>query len=380
MIVQWDSDKIAKARIADSGILPLMEWFQKNARVLPWRENPVPYKVWVSEIMLQQTRVDTVKPYYERFLKQLPDVWALASCPEDELLKLWEGLGYYSRVRNMQKAALIVCREYGGHLPSQREKLMELPGIGSYTAGAIASIACGKPEPAVDGNLLRVLSRMTGSRDCIDEISVRRDWEDICREVLVKNSGQADPGQVNQALMDIGATVCLPNGEPACGRCPFTGICRAEAEGTALQIPVRKAARARRIEARTILLIRDSRSVLIRRRPESGLLAGMWEFPGLEGHAGLRQVEAYTESLGLKPMGFRMLPEAKHVFSHVEWHMTGWMVSVRSLGEADLRDAFRSASAEEIAGKYAVPAAFASYKKFICQQAQAAGEKEEIGD
>ena len=198
-------------------IQPLLEWYPSHARVLPWREEPAPYRVWVSEIMLQQTRVEAVKPYFERFMKELPDIRALAECPEDRLLKLWEGLGYYNRVRNMQAAARTVMKDYGGVLPPDYEALRGLKGIGDYTAGAIASIAYGIPVPAVDGNVLRILMRVSQDDSDIMKQSVKT----RARELLLPVIPEGQAGKLTQALMELGATVCVPNGEPKCPQCPW---------------------------------------------------------------------------------------------------------------------------------------------------------------
>ena len=224
-------------------VQPLLRWFDQNARILPWRDQPTPYRVWVSEIMLQQTRVEAVKPFYQRFMEALPDIQTLANCEEEELLKLWEGLGYYNRVRNMQIAARTVIEEYGGKLPDDYLELQQLKGIGSYTAGAIASIAYGKVAPAVDGNVLRVISRVTLSREDILKQSVKRGMEQAIVEIMPADR----PGAFNQALMELGAMVCVPNGEPHCESCPLKGLCLARKMGAMDEIPVKKAKKPRRI-------------------------------------------------------------------------------------------------------------------------------------
>ena len=216
-------------------VSPLVEWYRENKRILPWRDQDNAYYTWVSEIMLQQTRVEAVKPYFERFITELPDVRALALCPEKKLMKLWEGLGYYNRVRNMQEAARTVTVEYGGVLPADHQKLLSLKGIGSYTAGAIASIAYHIPVPAVDGNVLRVISRITESREDIMKQSVRKKIEE---ELLAIMPGDC-PGDFNQALMELGAVICVPNGSPKCGECPAAFCCKAYRHGTVEELPVK---------------------------------------------------------------------------------------------------------------------------------------------
>ena len=308
-------------------VMPLLSWYDGHARVLPWRENTAPYRVWVSEIMLQQTRVEAVKPFFERFMKALPDVSALAACPEDELLKLWEGLGYYNRVRNMQKAAQVIMTEYSGEFPADFEKLLALPGIGSYTAGAISSIAFGIPMPAVDGNVLRVLTRYLGSREDIMKAKVRTGIEEALREVIPKEAAS----DFNQGLIELGAIVCVPNGEPKCAACPLEALCKAHKEGREMDFPVKKKAKARRIEKRTVFIFRDNEKVAIRKRPQKGLLAGMYEFPNVEGHLRTEEVIGYAQTAGLTPVRVKRIGTAKHIFSHVEWHMTGYELLVDEL-------------------------------------------------
>ncbi|MCD8348442.1 MAG: A/G-specific adenine glycosylase [Lachnospiraceae bacterium] len=366
---------------------PLIGWFCENARVLPWREHPFPvlghtavtepsecaltpakpdraYAVWVSEIMLQQTRVEAVKPYYRRFMDTLPDINALAGCSEDVLLKLWEGLGYYSRVRNMQKAAIVVMDKYDGRLPAQYEELLTLPGIGSYTAGAIASIAYGQAVPAVDGNVLRVLGRITENAEDISKQSVKKSVEDVLRTVMP----QACPGTFNQALMELGALICVPNGAPLCETCPVRHLCRANLDGCQTDYPVKAAKKARRIEERTVLVIRDSTHAAIGRRPAHGLLAGLYELPNYLGHLTQEEVAERVAGNGFSSLQIRPLPEAKHIFSHVEWHMCGYFVLVedteKSLDKQG-EDHLIFVEPEIIREDYSIPSAFAAYQKYF---------------
>ncbi|MCD7736145.1 MAG: A/G-specific adenine glycosylase [Lachnospiraceae bacterium] len=310
---------------------PLIKWFDKNARVLPWREHPLPYYVWVSEIMLQQTRVEAVKPYFARFTEALPNVRALADCPEDQLLKLWEGLGYYNRVRNMQKAARQVVEQYDGCLPGRYEELLRLPGIGSYTAGAIASIACGEAVPAVDGNVLRVLGRITENDGDISKQAVKKSVE----EALLAVMPQDRPGSFNQALMELGAMVCVPNGFPSCDLCPVGHLCRANLDGRQTEFPVKAPKKPRRIEERTVLVIRDSSRAALRRRPERGLLAGLYELPNWEGHLTQQEALDRAEESGFSPVRIQPLSAARHIFSHVEWDMIGYLIFVEDCGEPE---------------------------------------------
>lgn len=336
---------------------PLVEWYKENHRQLPWREHVTAYRVWVSEIMLQQTRVEAVKPYYERFLNALPDVKALAEAPEDELLKLWEGLGYYNRVRNMQKAAQQIVEEYQGNFPGSYEEIRKLSGIGDYTAGAIASFAFGIARPAVDGNVLRVVSRILAYKEDIMKQSVRRHISGLIEEVIPRN----EASEFNQGLIELGAVICVPKGKPKCEICPAAFVCEAKARGIQLELPVKKKAKERRIEKRTVLIFKDERGVAIRKRSLKGLLAGLYEFPNVKGHLTEAEVIAYGKSIGLMPVRVRALKEAKHIFSHVEWHMTGYEILVDEL-EKKCAETMIFAQKEEIDKKYSIPSAFAAYK------------------
>ncbi len=338
---------------------PLVEWFRANKRELPWRENPDAYQVWVSEIMLQQTRVEAVRPYYTRFLQALPDVQALASVREDILLKLWEGLGYYNRVRNMQKAARQIMVDYHGVFPRKYEEIRGLTGIGNYTAGAISSFAFGMAKPAVDGNVLRVISRITGSDEDIMKQSVRKKMEELLEQVIPADAAS----DFNQGLIELGAIVCVPNGEPDCAHCPVNGWCIAHREGRERELPLKKKPAPRRIEKRTILIFRDGETRGIRKRPNTGLLAGLYEFPGMEGHLTPEEVIEYSKSIGLAPVRIQPLGEAKHIFSHVEWHMTGYQIQVDELEKSCNADMI-FARPEEIQKRYPMPAAFEKYTRY----------------
>lgn len=343
-------------------VRPLVGWFRENKRDLPWRRRVDAYRVWISEIMLQQTRVEAVKPYYERFLNELPDVQSLAGVSEDRLLKLWEGLGYYNRARNLKEAARRIMEEYGGVFPRTYEEIRTLKGIGSYTAGAISSFAYGIPEPAVDGNVLRVVTRVTADERDIAKASTKTAVESMIREVIPRDAA----GDFNQSLIELGAIVCLPNGEPKCGQCPVNRLCLAHIQGRETDFPVKTKAKARRIEKRTVLIFRDEEKTAIRKRPDKGLLAGMYEFPSLEGHADEGETAEYGKSLGLSPIRIRKLGNAKHIFSHVEWHMTGYEILVDELeremtrGVAE-KEGIIFAGIDELQEHYAIPSAFEAY-------------------
>ncbi len=356
---------------------PLLAWFTGHARVLPWREEPTPYRVWVSEIMLQQTRVEAVKPYFERFTTALPDVAALAACPEDRLLKLWEGLGYYNRVRNLQKAAVQVMEDYGGVIPGEYDELLKLKGIGHYTAGAVASIAYGKYVPAVDGNVLRILTRVTADDTDIMKQSFRSEMERALLEAMQKLSisdkltgrlrDKNIPGALNQAMMELGATVCVPNGAPLCGECPWQEVCLAKKENRIGEIPVKSRAKARKIEALTVLILRDGDKVAIKKRPKKGLLAGLYELPNVEGALAQEEALALVKQMGLAPVRIEKLAPAKHIFSHVEWHMGGYAVLLEGTDTEQISPdgGLLFVEAEDAKERYAIPSAFAAYAGYM---------------
>ena len=339
----------------------LLDWFYQNKRILPFRTDPSPYHVWVSEIMLQQTRVSAALPYYERFLAALPDIPALAACEEEKLHKLWEGLGYYSRVRNLQKAAKIVCAQYGGQLPADYDALRELPGIGDYTAGAIASISFGLPVPAVDGNVLRVFARLYDDARLITDPAVKKAFT----ARVMEHQPPEQAGDYNQALMELGALVCVPNGAPLCAACPLHDLCKARAAGTAPTLPRKAAPKARKVEPVTVALVESGGNFLIRQRPEKGLLAGLWEpllwegealTPG-ELHEKLTAMGLVCEAEAIAP-----LPEAKHIFSHIEWRMTQYAVPAPP---QPAPEGTVWASREQLRTEYTLPGAFKACKKYL---------------
>ena len=343
---------------------PLLEWYDKGHRILPWREDPTAYKVWISEIMLQQTRVEAVKPYFNRFISELPNISDLAECEEDRLLKLWEGLGYYNRARNLQKAARQVMEEHGGQMPESQEQLLKLAGIGNYTSGAIASIAFGKKVPAVDGNVLRILSRISLDEEDILKDTTKRRVEKQLLEVMPAER----PGDFNQALMELGATVCIPNGKPKCEECPWEKICLAHLEGKEEEFPKKEVKKKRTIEKKTILIIQDENKSALHKRPSKGLLAGLYEFPNLEGHQTEKRVLAYLKEIGLEVLRIQKLEGAKHIFSHKEWHMIAYQIRVDELavkGKQLEDENWIFVESKEAETKYPLPSAFAAYTKCL---------------
>lgn len=342
--------------------IPLLKWYDKNRRILPWREFPTPYRVWVSEIMLQQTRVEAVKPYFQRFMKALPDIKALAEAEEEELLKLWEGLGYYNRVRNLQKAAIQIQMAHGGRMPDTYEGLLTLSGIGSYTAGAIASIAFQRPVPAVDGNVLRVVSRLEQDGRFIDDPKVKASVEQALKEIMPKDR----PGDFNQAMMEIGACVCIPNGAPLCGDCPLAGLCDSRQAGTQQEYPKKQPKKPRQIENKTILIVRKGDKTAIKKRAGRGLLAGMYEFPSIDGFRTAEEVADYLADNGLEALEIQPLEDARHVFTHKEWHMKGYMVmtDASAPGKSRAKD-WIFIEPQHTKEKYPIPSAFGAYMKYL---------------
>lgn len=340
-------------------VVPLLSWYDRQARVLPWRSEPTPYRVWVSEIMLQQTRVEAVKPYFERFMKALPTVEKLAECPEEELLKLWEGLGYYNRVRNMQKAAQVLVEENEGEIPARFEELIRLPGIGKYTAGAISSIAFGIPVPAVDGNVLRVITRITADDRDIIKDSVKQHIAKQIQEIIPMRRA----GDFNQALIELGAMVCVPNGPAKCEECPVSHLCEARRRDIVMEFPKKTPKKARTIERKTVLLIKDGDKIAIRKRPKKGLLAGLYEFPNVEGTLSEEEALEFVRILGLKPLYIQKLEDSRHIFTHKEWHMSGFMVRVEEL--EDEEGALLLVDRETIEKEYPIPSAFSAYTKCV---------------
>ncbi len=337
---------------------PLLHWFWANHRVLPFRSDPTPYHVWVSEIMLQQTRVSAAVPYYERFVQELPDIPALAACEEERLLKLWEGLGYYSRVRNLQKAARIVCEQYGGQLPGDLAALKKLPGIGDYTAGAIASIGFGIPAPAVDGNVLRVFARLYNDEGDIMQPAVKAA---TTQKVMAQQPAEA-PGDFNQALMELGALVCTP-GQPDCAACPLQALCLGRQSGNPARLPQKAPKKARKKCELTLCLAQDAAGRwLLQKRGEQGVLAGLWQPPVLAEEA-LDEKKALAAAQKLLPAAMLLKEKplkAKHIFTHLEWHMTAYVMAVPCTPPPE---GCMWASPAQLEQEYTLPGAFKTLRK-----------------
>ncbi|MCR5306010.1 MAG: A/G-specific adenine glycosylase [Oscillospiraceae bacterium] len=330
----------------------LLSWFAENARDLPWRADREPYHVWLSEIMLQQTRVEAVKPYYTCFLSTLPDIPALADCDEELLLKLWEGLGYYSRVRNLQKGAKQIMTQYGGVFPRTYAEIRAISGIGDYTAGAVGSICFDLPEPAVDGNVLRVMTRLTADGRCTDEPAVKREIRETLR-VLYRQTAAGTRGTLTQALMELGATVCVPNGAPHCGVCPLREDCAAHRSGCEMQFPVRKQKKARRTEHYTVYILQCGDKIAVRKRPSAGLLAGLWELPHLDG---LMEAQPALDAAKCWQTGTAEIVSVRrrsHIFTHIEWKMNCVHLLV-----TQMPDCFTWVTKAQLHAETALPTAF----------------------
>ena len=329
----------------------LLPWYAQNRRDLPWRKDKEPYHVWISEIMLQQTRVEAVKGYYARFLESLPTVESLASADDELLHKLWEGLGYYSRVRNLKKAAQKIMEDHDGVFPKTYAQISDLPGIGPYTSGAICSIAYDLPTPAVDGNVLRVVSRLTDDPTPIDDLKLRKRITEALANVY-----PAAAGDFTQALMELGATVCGPNRKPDCAHCPCKVFCLGYRRQTAETLPVKKEKAKRRTEDKTVFILSCDGAYALRKRPNKGLLAGLWEFPNISGKLDVESAIDEVERIGLKPREILRQMEKKHIFTHIEWHMSGVYMEVK-----EKTDGLCWLTAEQIDAEAALPTAFRQF-------------------
>ena len=329
----------------------ILDWYRENKRDLPWRQDREPYHVWLSEIMLQQTRVEAVKGYYTRFLEELPTVAHLAACDDDVLHKLWEGLGYYSRVRNLKKAAIQIMEDHNGEFPGEYDAVRALPGIGDYTAGAVCSICFDMKTPAVDGNVLRVVSRILEDSTPIDLPVQKKKIHNLLEEIYPQEAGE-----FTQALMELGATLCGPNWKPRCGECPCREFCGGAIHNTAEQYPVKMPKKEKRTEEKTVFVLSCDGSYAVSRRPGKGLLAGLWEFPNvpdkLETERALEQVAQF----GLRAREILRQREKIHIFTHIRWEMRGFYIEVAETGGE-----FTWLTAEQIRQDAALPTAFRQF-------------------
>jgi A/G-specific adenine glycosylase len=334
----------------------MLDWYHVNARNLPWRTDREPYHVWLSEIMLQQTRVETVKPYYTRFLAELPAIRDLAGAEESKVFKLWEGLGYYSRARNLQKAAREIMERHGGRFPQDMDAIRALPGIGDYTAGAIASICFEAPAPAVDGNVLRVAARLTGDASPADAQTRKKEVAADLQDLYPQGSC----GNFTQSLMELGALVCLPGGAAKCSLCPVADVCVARANGTAAVLPARAEAKERRQEDRTVLVLKNEDGALaVRKRRRQGLLAGLWEFPNAEGRKNAGEALEWALGWGVKPVLLEKEKECRHVFTHIEWRLLCYFIRCETADACEAPDkGLVWADARMLRDEISLPSAF----------------------
>ena len=335
---------------------PLVQWYQKNKRILPWRIEKDPYKIWISEIMLQQTRIEAVKEYYHRFMLALPTVNDLASIKEEKLLKLWQGLGYYNRARNLKKAATIIKDEYHGIMPSCYDELVKLPGIGEYTAGAIASIAYNEKVTAVDGNVLRVISRIIGSRKNVLEESTKKEITAMLTSVIPKEAGD-----FNEGLMELGETICLPNQDPLCEKCPLKQYCYAYENNVTSELPVREKKQKKETEGKTVFLfMTEEGKIAIRKRPDKGLLAGLYEFPNVDKILEEKEIEQVAQTYQLKIESIKKAGKYKHIFTHKIWQMHGHKAVV-----SEENKEFLWVTMEQLKKEYPIPTAFQPFVKLL---------------
>lgn len=332
--------------------LYLLNWYQQNKRDLPWRKDQNPYHVWISEIMLQQTRIEAVIGYYDRFIKRIPSIQDLAQINDDELLKLWEGLGYYTRARNLKKAAIMIMEEYDGIFPNTFEQVMSLPGIGEYTASAIGSICFSLKEVTIDGNVLRVYMRLQNCYDNVDDLKIRRKVRNELQKIMPEEAGD-----FNQALMELGETICLPNGIPKCSECPLKNFCKSYQNDTYLELPIKNKKKDKKEEKYTILLFYYKSQFVLEKRKESGLLQNLWQFPNIQGHLTKKQLENYLKENKIKFLKVKKSVSYTHIFTHKRWNMISYMV------ELDKNDYNMNWNDLKTLKEKAVPTAFMPFLK-----------------
>lgn len=337
----------------------LVAWFDQNKRILPWRDTGNPYDVWLSEVMLQQTRIEAVRDKFILFKKALPDISSLAQVEEDDLLRLWEGLGYYNRARNLKKCAQVIMNQYGGKLPHSYDELLNLPGLGPYTAGAVASIAFGKAVPSVDGNVMRVLARVFENKEDVRKAETKKMYEEVIRILYGENNDSHFVSSFNQGLMELGEVVCVPKGRPLCEKCPFSSVCLTNQHATYEEVPFRSSLKQRKLISKTVLVIRNGERFLIHKRKNGGLLAGMYEFLNTDEFLDQRDVIGYVNGMGMEALRVKKLPESRHLFTHLEWNMHAFEVTVGQLYEK-LPENCAFVNEAEL-NKVAIPSAFHKY-------------------
>lgn len=338
-------------------VKPLLDWYAIHKRMLPWRIDKNPYHVWVSEIMLQQTRIEAVVNYYHRFMSELPTIEDLANSPQDKLLKLWEGLGYYNRVRNLQKAAQIIVEKYQEKFPNAYQEILSLPGIGEYTASAISSICFSLKEATVDGNVLRVYMRIHNCYDNIDDNKIRKRVREELMKIMPENAGD-----FNEAMMELGETICIPNGSPKCEECPIKDFCKSYHQQTFLELPVKQDKKEKKEELYTVLLLVYQNMIAIQKRKNIGLLRNMWQFPNIENHLNLHQLEHDLKTNQIQYSTIKKAIPYTHIFTHKKWNMCSYLVKLEK--KIELNDIIW-VSLEELEKEYALPTAFQPFKKYL---------------
>lgn len=339
----------------------IIKWYQENKRILPWRMDKEPYHVWISEVMLQQTRIEAVINYYNRFMNDLPTVFDLANIEEDKLLKLWEGLGYYNRARNLKKCAQIIVEKYNGKFPEKYDELINLPGIGEYTASAISSICFNEKESCIDGNVLRVFTRIHNDKRNISNKKVKYDIRKTLMESMPENSGD-----FNEGLMELGEVICIPNGCPKCDICPVRSDCKAYLNNAYQNLPVKDKMQQKKEEEITVFLFQHQEMIAISKRDEKGLLANLWEFPNTSEKLNLGKIKEYLEKKNIQYKKISKAIQNIHVFTHKIWNMTGYII------ELEVRDNlnYTWVTKEELETKYAIPTAFEPFKRIIKEESK----------
>lgn len=330
----------------------ILGWYKSNRREMPWREEPSPYRIWISEIMLQQTRVDTVIPYFNNFMKRYPTIESLASSDEDELMKYWEGLGYYSRIRNIRETAINIVLNYNGQIPETYEELIKLKGIGEYTAGAIASEAFGQKVAAVDGNVFRVFARLTASEEDLRNLKFQKHLKEAVKSVLPER----EIGDFNQGLIELGALICIPNGSPKCGLCPVKDLCLSNKLNLQDRIPFKSKAKQRIIQEKTVFILQFEDKFAVRKREDQNLLAGLFEIPNVEGFYSPDEAKIVVEEMGFEVSDLHVIKDRKVIFTHIEWLLQGYYVHVKNKNEQYIFE-----TKENIVQKYTLATAFREY-------------------
>ena len=336
----------------------IIRWYKQNKRAFPWRDTGEPYDVWLSEIMLQQTRIPVILERFPEFKRRFPGLFSLANASEDEVLKEWEGLGYYSRARNLKKCAELLVKEYRGVFPKDSSELQKLPGIGPYTAAAIACITAYEKTPLIDGNVLRVISRVSGIRDDVKSTKTVREIRSVLTGLLDTVQIPEDVPALSVGIMELGEVVCKPGAGAECAECPLKDLCEANKCGLTDEIPFIPPKKPRLHEDKTVLIISTGEEVLLEKRPGEGLLANMWQPVMTEGHISLEEAREFAENLGLSVKSAQQLPDADHVFSHKEWHMRAYKLCTNHVTVPG-----KTWVSKNRMDKYAIPSAFSAFKR-----------------